>query len=345
MLATTSGTGVRGTTPGAGAGRGIAGADRGIARADLHRLVFHGHGGSLLGIHVVNVFLTLVTLGVFLFWARVRVRRYLFAQTAFEGDRFAFHGLGAEMLVGFVKAVLVFGVPIALLNWLPVLLSAGTAATVAASLGAWALALVCVPVARAGARRYRLSRTSWRGIRFSFRGSTAEFVRLFVAGSLASLFTLGLYYPFFATRTQGFLTRHSYFGTAKLDFDGDGRDLLVDFVYAVLLTLPTLGVCWFWFVAAKRRYFWRRTAFRGARFICTITGWNLLRLRLGNAGLMMLTLGLGWPFATVRNARYVCRHVALGGALDLDTVRQDARRATATGEGLLGLLEADLNLG
>ncbi len=336
---------MRGATSVVDATRNGIGATHGGARPGLHRLAFHGRAGSLLGIHVVNLFLTLLTLGVFFFWARVRLRRYLFAQTAFQGDRFAFHGLGAELLLGFVKAMVIFGIPIAALNWLPPLLSAGTLVVAAASLGAWALALIFVPLARAGARRYRLGRTSWRGIRFSFRGSTREYVGLFVGGSLLTLVTLGLYYPLFATRAHGFLTRHSHFGTAKFDFDGDGRDLLVDFLYAVLLTLPTLGLCWFWFVAAKRRYFWQRTTFRGARFACTITGWNLLRLRLGNMLLVVLTLGLGWALATVRNARFVCRHVTLGGALNLDAIRQDTREATATGEGLLGLLEADLNLG
>jgi uncharacterized membrane protein YjgN (DUF898 family) len=314
-------------------------------RPGFHRLVFHGRGASLLGIHVVNVFLTLLTLGVYYFWAKARVRRYLFAQTSFEGDRFAFHGLGLEMLLGFAKAALVFGVPIAALNYAPSVPDLSRRAAVGASLAAWALAMVCIPVARAGARRYRLSRASWRGIRFSFRGSTGEYVRLFAGGSLLTLLTLGLYYPTFATRTHGFLTRHSYFGTARFDFDGEGRDLLVDFLYAVLLTLPTLGLAWFWFVAAKRRYFWRRTTFAGARFTCTMTGGNLLRLRLGNLLLAVFTLGLGWPFATVRNARYVCRHVTLVGVLDLASVRQSVRQATATGEGLLGMLEADLNLG
>lgn len=321
------------------------GADGGVARPGLHRLVFHGHAGSLLSVHVVNVFLTLVTLGVYYFWAKTRVRRFLFAQTSFEGDRFAFHGLGVEMLLGFAKAVLVFGVPITALNYVPPFLEFGRAATIGVSLAAWALALVFIPVARAGGRRYRLSRASWRGIRFSFRGSTGQYVRLFAGGSLLTLATLGLYYPVFATRTHGFLTRHSYFGTAGFDFDGEGRDLLVDFLYAVLLTLPTLGLCWFWFVAAKRRYFWQRTTFGGSRFSCTITGGNLLRLRLGNFLLVLFTLGLGWPMATIRNARFVCRHIALAGPLNLASIRQETRDATATGEGLLGMLEADLNLG
>lgn len=320
-------------------------AARAVGAATGHRLLFHGRGWSLLGIHIVNVFLTLLTVGIYYFWAKVRVRRYVFGQAEFEGDRFTFHGRGAELLLGFAKAMVLFGLPLTALNYVPQIMDAGTAVTVATSLAAYALVLVLIPVARAGARRYRLSRTSWRGIHFSFRGRTAEFVRVFVAGSLLAVATLGLYYPAFATRNHGFMMRHSYFGTAKFDFDGHGRDLLVNFLYAVFLTLPTFGVGWFWFAAAKRRYFWERTSFLGARFRSTITGSRLLRLKLGNLAVIVLTLGLGWPFAMVRTARFNCRHVRLEGALDLGAIRQDARVATATGEGLLGLFEADLDLG
>ena len=51
-----------------------------LPRARTH-LLFHGSGGSLFGIHVVNVLLTLVTLGVYYFWAKTRVRVYLMSQT------------------------------------------------------------------------------------------------------------------------------------------------------------------------------------------------------------------------------------------------------------------------
>ena len=80
----------------------------GLAR----RPTFHGTGGTLFGIHIVNTLLTIVTLGVYYFWAKTRLRRYLFSQTEIEGDRFAYHGTGRELLLGTLKAVLVFGVPI-----------------------------------------------------------------------------------------------------------------------------------------------------------------------------------------------------------------------------------------
>jgi uncharacterized membrane protein YjgN (DUF898 family) len=120
---------------------------------------------------------------------------------------------------------------------------------------------------------------------------------------------------------------------------------LADFFYAVLLTLPTLGLVWFWYIARQRRFFWNHTTLQGARFRATLTGRALFRLKLGNLLLIVFTLGLGWPWTTVRTARFWCRHLTLEGAIDLSAIQQDARAATATGEGLLGLLEADLDIG
>jgi hypothetical protein len=70
---------------------------------------FHGRASTLFGIFVVNVFLTLATLGLYYFWARVRLRRYLLGQTEVDGDRFEYHGRGLEVLVGFAKAFFFFG--------------------------------------------------------------------------------------------------------------------------------------------------------------------------------------------------------------------------------------------
>ncbi|HEY7650448.1 MAG TPA: YjgN family protein [Methylomirabilota bacterium] len=310
-----------------------------------HRLTFHGRFWSLFGIHIVNVFLTLLTLGVYYFWAKVRVRRYIFGQAELDGDRFAFEGWGLEMLLGFIKAAVIFGLPITALNYAPLILAGNSVVGIVAPLAAYGLVLVFLPVARAGARRYRLSRTSWRGIRFSFRGRSVQFIRVYAVGAILTALTAGLYYPVFATRNHAFLTKHSYVGGARFDFDGRGTDLVVSFLYAVLLTLPTFGLVWFWFAATKRRYLWQHTFLGRARFRCMITGGRLLRLKLGNLMLTLFTLGLGWPLITIRNARFVCRHIWLDGVVDTAAIQQELQTASATGEGLLGLFEADLDLG
>ena len=142
----------------------------------VRRLFFHGSATELFGIQAVSALLTLLTAGVFFFWGKTRARRYVLGETELDDDRFAYHGTGGELLVGFVKGVSVFFIPVALLSILPELYQAP--ADVRGSLRTllWLVGVLLVPVAMVGARRYRLSRMSWRGIRFSFRGRIRDFV-------------------------------------------------------------------------------------------------------------------------------------------------------------------------
>lgn len=292
----------------------------------------------------MNLLRTLVTLGVYRFWGRVRVRRYLLSQTAFEGDRFAYHGTGKELLLGFLKAVLFFLLPITALN-VAGQLSGDEVLANASQILTSAAVFLFIPMAMVGARRYRLSRTSWRGIRFSFRGTTWDFIKLFIAGSLLTSLTLGLYYPVFQTKVQAFMVAHSRFGQRSFRFDGRGRDLLRPFLLALLLTLPTLGLCWFWFQASKTRYFWQHTFFETARFRSTMTGRQLLNLTIGNSLLLVITLGFAWPWVLVRSGRFALAYLTIEGALDLAGIVQEPQTVSATGDALSGFLGAEVDFG
>jgi uncharacterized membrane protein YjgN (DUF898 family) len=328
--------------PPLGAAGGPTGA---VGPVSVWRPSFHGSGGTLLGIEVVNVLLILVTLGTYYFWAKTRVRRYLFSETAIAGDRFAYHGTGRELLLGFLKAFVVFLLPLIVLyklrDWpdLDVNIK-GVAAFLYA-----VLYFIFVPVAMVGARRYRLSRTSWRGIRFSFRGKAWRFILLFMKGSFLTGLTFGLYYPFFLTERQAFMISQSYFGTERFEFNGRGRDLFGNYLLAVLLTLPTLGLCWFWFLARKRRFFWNHTRFADARFRSRVSGGAVLGLYFVNLLLLLATVGVAWPWVRVRNIRFAFRYLTLEGSLDLERIQQQAQVASATGEGLAGFLDTGFDLG
>jgi uncharacterized membrane protein YjgN (DUF898 family) len=249
------------------------------------------------------------------------------------------------MVLGFLKAVLLIGIPLFLVEVGARLIARGPIAQAVAGILSYAIILAFVAFAIVGARRYRLSRTSWRGIRFSFRGPVADFIKLFLGGSLLTTITLGLYYPFFDTRRHGFLVSHSYFGSGRFSFDGRGKDLFGRYAATLLLTVPTFGLCWFWFLAKKQRYFWEHTSVGAARFQSTVTGGRLLFLYLGNWLLLTLTLGLGWPWVVVRSARFACAYLSIDGPLDLAAVQQEAQSVSATGEGLAGILDAGLDFG
>ena len=308
------------------------------------RLSFHGSGGSLFGTKMGNIVLSLVTLGIYSFWGRVRVRKYLMGQSQFEGDRFAYHGTGKELLIGFLKALIVFGVPISMLTVVRNLSDAGNLFKTVAAIAFFCIFMVLIPFATVAVRRYRLSRVSWRGIRFSFRGPAWDFIKLVIGGSLLTLLTLGLYYPIFMTKKHAFSVSYSYYGNERFHFVGQGGDLFGSYLLAILLTPFTLGLCWFWFSAKKQRYFWNQTAFSTAYFHSTVTGGRLLLLNLGNLLLLILTLGLGWAWVTVRNIRFTFNHLTFEQPLDITVTQQEILLVSPIGEGLENFFNLDASL-
>jgi len=234
--------------------------------------------------------------------------------------------------------VLLFGVPFALLMFGAALLGAGDLAEALAQILATGIVVAFMPWATVSARRYRLSRTSWRGIRFSVRARARDFFSFFFRDWRYNFID-----PAFVL--YAFIVSHSYFGTRRFRFDGTLRNLYRSYLLAILLTIPTLGLCWVWYQARKRRYFWDHTSFGAARFDSTITGRRLLRLHAVNLLLLTVTLGLAWPWVKVRNIRFICDHVTLQGPLDLAAIQQEAQRAAATGEELAGFLDLDAGIG
>ena len=95
-----------------------------------------------------------------------------------------------------------------------------------------------------------------------------------------------------------------------------------------------------WYLARRRRYLWDHTAAGATRFHSVVTGRGLFLIYAGNLLLLLLTLGLAWPWAKTRSVRYTFRCLSLDGPLDLETIQQDARAASSTGEGLAGMLDS-----
>lgn len=334
--------------------------------AGSRRASFHGTGGDLFGIHIANVFLNLVTLGFYRFWARIRVRKFLYGHTEFEGDRFAFHGTGKELFQRAMRVGAIVGLPLVALQAVEAAASSLEVALVAKLLGLVAAA-VLFPLAIAGAWRYRLSRTEWRGIRFSFRERALRAVPVWLGSLLLTALSLGVAFPLLQANMHRFLVTRSYFGTRRFGFDGRAGDLvgrwalfllvagltyvlaaaLLPFTYGLSFVPGALLIARFWFgyTAFKQRYLMGHTTFDTARFRSTVTANGLLGLNVVNGLLVVFTLGLGIPWAQVRSMRYSIEHLLVEGPLDLAAVEQDAHSANATGEALADILDADVDIG
>ena len=324
------------------------GSNTGNGESEIYPLAFfsfQGNGGTLFGIQIVNLLLIIITLGIYYFWAKARVRSYTWSQADFDGDRFAYHGTGKEVLIGWIKAAVIFGIPFYAFQKAPMIIGAPIPVIAVGSLLSFLLIGIFIPVATVGSRRYRLSRTSLLGIRFSFRGKWREFLKILFACSPWMILTLGFYMPYFDMRRQAFLIENSYYGNEKFGFDGKGKDLLGSFVLAVILALPTLFISFFWYSYKKTIYTWSHTSFGAARFQSAITFGGIIGLYLVNGLILIFTLGFGAPWAKVRTLCYYLENLTLKRQFDLSTIVQEAQESSAFGEEVGDFLAMDFDLG
>lgn len=302
---------------------------------------FEGQGGEVFGIWIVNMLLTVVTLGIYHFWAKVRMRRYIWAHSGLGDDRFAFHGTPQELFLGWLKGApllvfILYGPTIAQLAGVSVF------AAQMIALAAFGLALLLWPIAEVGAHRYRLTRSSWRGIRFAFDGSAWRYLGIYLLNWPLWLFTLGLWTPFFNAYKRRFLIGHMSFGNSLFRCEARGRELFWRYALNWILFIPTLGMYGFWYRAYRERYYWSRTTFRGARFRCTVTGGQLFEIYGVGALLVLMSLGLAWPWVHARRLKVWLESIHVDGNLDLESVRQRAQDDTAVGEGFADFLGLDM---
>jgi uncharacterized membrane protein YjgN (DUF898 family) len=297
-------------------------------------------GSVLFAMRVLNLLLSMLTLGVYSFWGKAKVRRYVCGQAEYQGDRFAFHGNGKELLLGWVRALPALVFILLFPNILPLMWQHPYSIFVAEG-AALAAFLLLWPVARVGAYRYRLNRMSWRAIRFSYRGSALRYLGTCIGGTLLSVATFGLYVPFLQVRLRRLLSGQTYLGDGGFQFKGRGRELLGAWLVALPLCLCTFGLGWAWWSALRHRYCWANTTFAGGRFRCTATGGGLLRLWLGNLFIIIPTVGLGMSWAMLRTLRFWTNHVELVGAGSVDSICQDSRATTALGESFADFLGFD----
>ncbi|MET0137738.1 MAG: DUF898 family protein, partial [Sphingobium sp.] len=128
---------------------------------------FTGRWQDYAPIAFTNLLLMIVTLGIYRFWATTRTRHYLWSHTHFIDDPLEWTGRGVELLVGFLLALGLFGLPFLFLQFGVQALALQGHAGIAGilSFAAFLFILMLTGVARFRALRYRLSRTYWHGIR------------------------------------------------------------------------------------------------------------------------------------------------------------------------------------
>ena len=169
------------------------------------KLQYNGQGAALFSLTLRTTLLTVLTLGIYRFWARTRVRRYLWSSISFEQANLEYTGNGLEKLLGYLIALVVLAIYLGLFQLLltfwgySLFDTAQTAQDGLIQIGLLYLTgLLLLPLifyAQYRARRYILSRTRWRGIRFGLDAGAWGYAGVGLLNSLITALSLGLLYP------------------------------------------------------------------------------------------------------------------------------------------------------
>lgn len=347
-------------------------------QADVERLSFSGRGADYFRIWIVNIALSLLTLGIYSAWAKVRRLKYFYLNTTLAGAGFDFHGPPLAILRGRVIAV----------TLLLAYQLAGVVSVEAAVVAMVVLALV-FPWLIVRSLRFKLHNSSHRGLRFAFRGGTKQGYQYFLLYPLLALATLYLLAPLAHQRLKRYQHGNSHYADTAFAFDaGSGRFFvlylktlglfillvaLVVFAGALLQpqlaellatqdtedadTVAAIGLGVFlavyvlaflllapWFSARLQNLVWNHTTLGPHAFTSDVRARALFWIYLTNFLGIAATLGLYKPFADVRLTRYRLEHIALVPAGDLDAFMADRQRAIdATGEEAADLFDFDIS--
>ena len=339
------------------------------------RVEFTGDAKTYFGIWIVNILLSLVTLGIYSAWAKVRTKRYFAQNTLIEGRRFDYHATGLQILIG--RAIVVVGL---------ILLSVPFLNIVAL------LALFFLfPWLMNRALAFNARMTSFSGLRFGFSGSYWGAFKVYMLYPFLSALTLYTTLPFairaryryildghrFGTSTFGFESGigpfYKAFGVAALwavglvvaaftllggmqtvsDFfaaSASGTEPAPEAIFSVLalylFVILALLPAGFIYAAYIRQAVFAGLALQGGhRFASTLRPMALLGVALSNAVVVVLTLGLMLPWAQVRMARLMAQNTVLTLADNLDTfIGAEQEKVSALGDAYADIEGIDLGL-
>jgi uncharacterized membrane protein YjgN (DUF898 family) len=186
---------------------------------------YRGEQGPLFWLALRTALLTLITLGFYRFWAKTRIRKYFWSATAPGGDPMEYTGNGLEKLLGFLIAVAFLAIYLGLFQ---VILSfvglsvfsggEGPESQALQVLFSQATLLAVIPFifyAQYRARRYILSRTRWRGVRFGVDAAAWGYVWRAIAHWIVTILSLGLLLPRQTFWLEKYKIDRTWYGNTK----------------------------------------------------------------------------------------------------------------------------------
>ncbi|WP_308917677.1 YjgN family protein [Jannaschia sp. LMIT008] len=319
--------------------------DRGAVEA----VRFDGTAREYFGIWIVNLLLSVVTLGIYSAWAKVRTQTYILRNTSIGGRRFDYHATGGQILKG---RLIVVGALVAI--------SILTAAVPLAILLFYVAAIFVFPLLIVRALKFNARNTSWSNVRFDFQGSYGGAMRVYIGIPILVALSLYTAWPFLTRARQRFFVENHRLGDRAFAFekgiggyylafliaagiavigmvaftilfggaltatfdrmaDGGTEEPVIE-IFGIYLALFLIGtpVAMVYRAMARNLMYDGTTLQDGHRFESRVRPARLVWIAVSNAVAVVLTLGLALPWARIRMTAYLarCTTVHPNGAFD-----------------------------
>ncbi len=346
-----------------------------IKRIPVH---FTGTANEYFRIWIVNLFLTVITFGIYYAWAKLRSRQYFYRNTVLDDHAFDYTADPVAILKGYllIGGCIVIYFLLHMIN------------PVYASVAGGGFYLV-VPFLICKSLRFFAHNSTYRNIRFRFLGNIRDSYKIYILYPLLVPLTLGLIIPFWEFRKKKYFYDNLSYGTGENVFSGRSWLFYKAYFSAVMMTIGFLlfaGVVVVFFYPEINRalpkekermagyltlvpfvayitmlvvatflqqylYAWKtnyclgHSGFSDLRIESTLKGERLFWIRISNIPAIILSLGLLIPWAKVRRMRYILDNLTVITGQDLDHFTSSVEKdESAYGDAAADLFDFDIAL-
>ncbi len=346
-----------------------------------HKISFFGSAGEYFRIWIVNLFLTIITLGIYAAWAKVRTKKYFFANTKLDGESFDY--LASPLTI--LKGNLIIGGAF-------ILFQVTTVTLPILSLFVLLAFFAVLPFLIYKSLCFSARNTAFRNIRFKFNGSLKESYKIFLFLPICFPLTMGLIAPYWSFRFKKYFYKNFSFGSARNKFTGtpgffyetmllamgvmilimigliiiiaavgvvianfqDGASHDMRIMQGIIVPLTILfyiiaiviGTALKTFIYVKlTNYSFENTSIGDVKINSEYSAKSLLWIRMTNIAAIIFSVGLLAPWAIVRTFRYMAENIIVFSDMDLErfTASKDVD-VSAIGESAADFFDMEIGL-
>lgn len=200
------------------------------------RLEFKGSALEYFKVWIVNILLTIVTIGIYSPWAKVRNNQYLYANSYFGNYGFEYTANPVRILIG---RVLVVGMYIAFI------ITGDYLGLIEVAMFIFFAFLLMIPWLFRQAIAFRLRYTSFQGINFKFHASTGEFYIFFLKHAFLFIITIGIIFPYTHNKFKELVINNTSYGETFFNYESQTGEFYIAYLIKNPIVMGVLFLIFF----------------------------------------------------------------------------------------------------